>query len=257
MKKLIILIIILVFLTMYLLQILDAIEWNRLKTENIIYIFTTLILAATAIFHEYLEQIISKPELEIEFANYPPFSHQTVMDFNKQDVFTGKIISVLENIPVYYFSLLIINRGTKQAKNCEVVLEGISKKDKNGDWIEEKYLPTNLRWVVPDSPQFISINPKRSIYCNIGHILKPEYQDNEPSAWRLIPAEEKNKPMFKLELMNRFYYQRDFLSPGEYKIKVAVYSENSEKKEKSFNIKWTGEWKSTEEEMLDKEIKIG
>lgn len=235
---------------------LNVIEFNRLRTENLIYIIGTLILALVAIFRESLEQKILKPNLEIDFYNYPPYSHKTVMYFSVNDPITGEFIYYARDIPVYYFSFLVINKGRKQAKNCEVVLEGISKKDKNGNWAEEKYIPSHLKWVVPDNSQFISINPGRSIYCNIGHILHPKDQDRESSVWRSMPLEDKEKTVFKLELTERFYYQRDIFAPGEYKIKVAIYSENANKRERVFKIKWTGEWKDKEDEILDKEIKI-
>ena len=211
-------------------------------------------LAIIAIFRESFERAFLKPELEIDFHNYPPYSHKTVMDFPVNSIFPREPTITLKDIPVYYFSFIVINKGKKQAKNCEVVLEEVSKKDKDGSWVEENYIPVNLRWVIPDNPQFVSINPGRRLYCNIGHILHPEHQEKEASSWRFMPTEDKGKPVFKLDLRQYFYYQRDCLTPGEYKIKVSIYSEDAKKKERVFNIKWTGEWK--ENDIINNEIII-
>lgn len=244
------------FFLIYLGFNFDIVELNKLKTNDLVYILGTLILAGIAIFRESLTKMFLKPELEIIYENYPPYSHQTKMDFNIYDPITGKLIDAIRDVPVYYFSFLVLNKGKKQAKNCEAILEGISRKDENGNWIKENYIPANLKWVMEGKPQFISINPERRIYCNIGHITHPDYQNREPSDWRFMPVKDKEKPVVKLELRERFYYQMDCLPPGEYKIRVAIYSENDKKREKTFEVKWTGNWRENEEEMLDREIKI-
>jgi hypothetical protein len=238
------------------INIAEILELNRLKTSDLVYIIISLMLAAVAIFRESFERAFLKPELEIDFRNCPPYSHKTVMDFSINSILPGEPMRTLKNIPVYYFSFIVINRGKKQARNCEVVLEEVNKKDKDGNWVEENYIPVNLKWVMPDNPQFVSINPERRLYCNIGHILHPEHQEKEASDWRFMPAEDKGKSVFKLELRQHFYYQRDCLTPGEYKIKVAIYSENAGKQERTFKIKWTGEWKEKEDDIFNNEIII-
>jgi len=228
----------------------QQIDWGSIGT--FVASVTALFIA---IFKEWLESLIFKPGLRIYFENRPVYGHRTVMDFHVNDSITGKLIGVF-SVPVDYFSFLVINEGKKQAKDCEVVLEEVSKKNEQGIWIKEEHIPTNLKWVWKDNPQFVSINPGRRIYCNIGHILKLDSQEREPSHWRFMPSQDKGKPIFMLELMHFFYWQRDCFVPGEYKIKIVVYSENAKRQEKTFKIEWTGNWAEKEEAIFREEIKI-
>ena len=146
------------------------------------------------------------------------------------------------------------NKGKTQARLCEVVLEKIWRVDSGKKLVKEKYSSVNLSWVVErqNRVQFISINPGRCIFCDIGHVSKKI----EQSEWINITKEEQKKRKFFLELRSRFYAQRDCFPPGKYVIQAAVYSENAPKIEKKFKITWTGNWKETEEEMFGKELKI-
>jgi len=46
-----------------------------------------------------------------------------------------------------------------------------------------------------------------------------------------------------------FLGQSDDVTPGQYKLEISVYSKNAAKKTQRFGVRWSGEWKTTNEEM--------
>jgi hypothetical protein len=121
---------------------------------------------------------------------------------------------------------------------------GIFRKDEN-------FSPVNLNWVGFKGQPYININPDRRVFCDIGHISSPEcQQDFEFSQYALISDDEQQKLKFFFDLLIKYFAQRDSLVPGNYKLKVVIYSENAQKCEKMFQISWSGTWKDTEEEMF-------
>ena len=220
-----------------------------LGVGDLIYVWGVLLLGFFAVTNDAINRECFKPELEIHFSQTHPYCHITKMKHTKSN-------GVEIFFPVYYCRFAVKNkRGRRQANNCEAVLEKIWINNKE----EKNFSPVNLSWVVPEEPsqyiqvpQFVSLGPGREIFCDIGFIIHKDYYKLKSPAW--ILAGEGHK--FMLELRKRFFAQRDCISPGEEcKIRVAIYSENAEKIEKTFTIKWSGEWKDEEPEIL-KEITI-
>ena len=57
-----------------------------------------------------------------------------------------------------------------------------------------------------------------------------------------------------LDVKAAFFSQPNRLPPGQYKIVVGLFSENSPKITQSFKISWSGNWKDTEEAMLKEAV---
>ena len=220
-----------------------------LQTSDWVHIIVALFLGACALSVPYLVELLKRkyfaPVFKIEFEHGYPYCHQTVYS-NRQ--------------PVYYFRFRVVNTGESQAKSCEGVLEELWLADSAGRFIQEKnFSPVNLNWSGQfiETPtgripkQFIDINQERRVFCDIGHINHPVV--TEKSVFYL---EEDNKELkFLFDINPKFYSQRDCVSPGKAKIKVAIYSQNARKHEKYFSIAWSGRWKDREEDMF-KEIVI-
>ncbi len=213
-------------------------DWNL--------IFATIFLGICALlvpFIERIERFIDRPKLNFSFRLAPPDCHLT-----KRMITRGTQISFE---PVYYFRLKIDNtEGKSQARKCEVVLEKISVVE---DAIESEvpnFPPGNLIWV-GTKEQYIDINPRRSVFCDIGHIASRQYQLTEELDQRVsLPGYRRDDLCFMLELLHHFKAQPNCLHRGKYILDIGVYSENAAYQKARFEISWSGEWKNSETEMF-------
>jgi hypothetical protein len=230
--------------------------FETIQTSDWVLIGSTIILAVTALIaphvYDFIKRKLYAPELEIEFSHEPPYSHKTVRKAPKVGNKTMIVTDATIDYPVYYCRFGVHNKGKSQAKLCEAVLEEIGIADSSGTFHkDENFSPVNLNWVGFKGQPYININPDRRVFCDIGHLSSPEYQRYfEFSHYALMSEEDQKKHKFFFDLLIYFYAQRDSLVPGNYKIKVAIYSENAPKCEKMFQITWSGKWKDTEKEMF-------
>lgn len=213
-----------------------------LSFGDMVLIGSTLILAATAFTAPYVierwKHKFFAAKLCFEFFHRAPYCHRTKMR-------TGS-----GTFPVDYFRFVVVNEGKSQAEQCEAVLEMIRKENSSGgleEWVD--FSPVSLRWSGVRDSKYVIIQPGRKIFCDIGRIHHPQHEPE--SAYKDISEEEKRKNKFFFELWQTFFVQWDCLVPGKYQIEVAVYSSNSERVSKKFNLAWSGNWKDKERDMLD------
>jgi len=201
-----------------------------------VLIGTALFLGACALFVPYFAEIIKircfAPRLNIRFAQTHPFCHLTRRG---------------DDSPVYYFRFKVLNEGRSQARFCESVLNELWLADISGQFIRElNFSPINLNWSGLGK-QFVGINPGRELFCDIGHISIPLFQERaEQSQFYKNNQELK----FFFETPFRFFSQQDCVLPGKAKIKISLYSENAPKVEKYFEISWSGKWEDKESAMF-------
>jgi len=213
-----------------------------LSFGDMVLIGSTLILAATAFTAPYVierwKHKFFAPKLFFEFFHRPPYCHLTEMRTSSA------------KFPVYYFRFVVVNKGKSQAEQCEAVLEMIRKENNAGgleEWVG--FSPVSLRWSGVTNSKYLTIQPGRKIFCDIGRIHHPQHEPE--STYKDISAEEKKKNKFFFESPKRFFVQWDCLVPGKYQIEIVVYSSNSEKVSKKFRLAWSGNWKDKEPDMLN------
>lgn len=231
--------------------------FETMQTSDWVLIWSTMVLAGTALIaphvYDFIKRKLYAPKLEIEFSHEPPYSRKTDRKVPKEG---GQTIIVADTfpevLPVYCCRFRVHNKGKSQAKFCEAILEEIWIADSAGKFHKDlNFSPVNLNWVGFKGQLYININPDRRIFCDIGHVSSPEYQKYfEFSRYALMSEEDQQKLKFFFDLLIYYFAQRDSLVPGNYKIKVVIYSENAPKCEKIFQITWSGEWKDKEEEMF-------
>ena len=207
-----------------------------------VLIGTTLLLASVAFVAPYAiekwKYNFYSAKLDFDFFHKPPYCHITEM----------KGLGV--NFPVYYFRFEVVNNGKVQAEQCEAVLEKIWKENSGGEFKKfTGFSPVSFKWSGIKMPKYLTIQPGRKIFCDIGRIHHPDHESI--SAYRAINTEEKEQNKFFFELPYQPYAQWDCLIPGNYKIEVAVYSKNTKRNSKTFKISWSGIWKDQENNMLD------
>jgi hypothetical protein len=151
------------------------------------------------------------------------------------------------------------NIGKSLAGKCEVVLEKIWLIENETPREFPNFSPVNLIWVsglVGTRAQYIDINPRRSVFCDIGHIASRQHQFTAEVDHRIyLPGGRRNHLCLMLELLQMFNAQPNCLHPGKYILEIGLYSENATYRKARFEISWSGEWKDSELEMF-KEINI-
>lgn len=231
-----------------------------MQISDWVLIWSTITLAVTALIAPHVYDWVKRkwfaPKLEIEFSHEPPYCHKTKLKAPKVLVINNNkstgLPSKVPGFSAYYCRFIVHNKGKSQSKLCEAILEELWIADSAGVFHkDENFSPVNLNWVGFKEQPYININPGRRIFCDIGHLSSPEYQKRfELSQYAMISEEDQQKLKFFFDLLIKYFAQWDSLVPGNYKIKVVIYSENAPKCEKIFQITWSGEWKDKEEEMF-------
>lgn len=213
-----------------------------MQISDWVLIGSTIFLGATAFlvpyFIERWKYNFYSAKLNFKFFHISPYCHKTEMG---RSTF---------RFPVYYFRFKVINNGKVQAEKCEAVLEKIYKEDIAGKFKKiNGFSPVSLKWSGLGDEKYITIQPEREVFCDIGRIHHPDHEAE--SAFKDITEKEKNQNKFFFELPVRFFSQWDCLIHGRYEIEVAIYSKNAMRNSKKFKITWSGKWQDKESEMLD------
>src|SRR5680860_936301 len=141
-----------------------------------VLIGTTLLLASVAFLAPYLIEKwkygFYSAKLHFKFFHNPPCCHITEM--------RGERI----NFNVYYFRFIITNKGKVQAEQCEAVLEKIWKENSAGSLKEfTGFSPVSLKWSGTKNSKYLTIQPGRESFCDIGRMMNSTYITKRLSAW--------------------------------------------------------------------------
>ncbi|PKL48850.1 MAG: hypothetical protein CVV39_03795 [Planctomycetes bacterium HGW-Planctomycetes-1] len=224
---------------------------SNMGISDWVLICTSLFLGACALFVPYLAEILKRklfsPKIEISFQLLPPFCHRTWLCSRQAQIKEA----------VYYFRFLVINEGRSRANNCEILLENLWDYDaSHTPKLLLNFSPVRMAWSGNQSEQFVNINPKRKMYCDIGHVSSTEYQHKyEKERFVDVRGCSGDDLRFMLELPQYFYSQPNCLAPGRYILQIGFYSENAGDQKIFFDISWSGKWQDTEEKIF-KEIVI-
>jgi hypothetical protein len=232
----------------------------QLNVSDWVLVSTTLFLGIIALLAPTVSEGIKKrffaPKVLVTFEEASPYCHKTFWRSQQQPDL---------NEPVYYFKFRVENIGYSQVKRCEAVLEEL--------WIynsadrPEKlsgFVGVNLKWAdvtqilvtsesssVPLPSLYVDINPRRLMFCNIGHLSSLKWQkESEASIFHDIPGTHKAKSRFLFEQLVHPHSQPNCLVPGKYAIKITLYSENAPVQEEYFQIAWSGNWQANETDMF-------
>lgn len=208
---------------------------------------TSLFLGIAALLAPYIAELLKRewfaPKLEISYRHAPPYSLRT--EWRGANV----------NEPVFYFRFEAVNRGKSQAKLCEAILEELWIFNVAGEAFKlQNFSPVNLHWAGYDGIVYRNITPgRRGIYCDIGHISSPQYQQQHEKVkphFIDIQGREGTSMRFLFDEIQYPYCQPSCLTPERYLIRVSLYSENAKPAQQWFEITWSGNWQDSEAEML-------
>lgn len=229
-------------------------QCNALTTSDLVLIFTTIILVGAAFGAPYalfrLRRKFLAPKLVASYDHVEPMARRSSRSINKKP--TGWC--------VYDFHFLVKNEGRSKAEKVAAVVVEFWSESGSGKLVKrEDFLPVPLRYTSEDSKDIeaVDVHPSRPYYWNIGDIYPPYAQED----WvKEVIFDDLGKEiegqLFRLDLYKPPYNQAQALPEGTYGIKVVLYSENAKSAEILLTIRWSGNWKPEEREMLEKEIKI-
>ena len=220
-------------------------------------VISTLFLAVVALFKDSIWRFFLKPNIDIEF----DLSSSDCYHNELQQEEKGKAINTIN---FFKYRLRIINKGTRPAKNVEVIIRDIMKKKGGNFYPIDSFLSDNLNWnsfsLGPNTEAKIYydfIFPNTFKHCELGHILDPKKRYLIPSENNLkLPIEEKDETIFSFNVARRYNNLYYLVAPGIYKIKVLVAGENFKLLEKEYEFEVTGKWSEDEGIMLNKGLKL-
>ena len=209
-------------------------EW-ALVYCTIALICVTFFLFIVAVFQEKIKNYFFKPELDC----------QLLLNTNEPDC------HLLHSVKVYYFRFRIINNGKISAKNVEVILKDLRKKEGKILLSQDNLLWSTLDKKASKSGEAASfeermywnyISPDTYQYCNLCSIKAPK-DENESSI------------VFSVYWPTVDYLH--ILPPDTYYFDIIIGAENVIKsKRKKYKLEYNGKWTEDEDEMFKENIFI-
>ena len=219
-------------------------------------VISTLFLAVVALFKDSIWRLILKPTIDVKF------------DLSLSDCYQNELQQVekektIDTINFFKYRLRIINKGTRPAKNVEVIIQDITKKKGRNFYRIDSFLSDNLNWnsfsLGPNTEAKIYydfIFPNTFKHCELGHILDPEKRHLIPSENILkLPIQVNDETIFSFNVARRYNNLFYLVTPGTYRVKVLVAGENFKSIKKEYEIEITGKWFEDEGRMLNYGLK--
>ena len=222
-----------------------------MHTSDWVLVGTTLLLAATAlgapVLTEWLKRRFWAPELSLDFDLRKPDCHTT--QYN-----VGGVPGVsVPTRPVHIYRFRVHNGGRSQARRCEVVVEGIAKRNAAKELVwHDKYTPVSLTWGA-GYEQFVDINRDRFFFCDFLYVLHPDHQDffKKYGGFQAWPNSDEKGLGVEVRVSKRFFSQPNWLPAGDYRFKVAVYGDNAPVVRREFDLAWSGVWGDSEDTIFN------
>jgi len=213
----------------------------------------TLALAIIAVFQDKIRSIFWSPSLDCEIELSPPDCHRTIARAPGAEFFS------------FYYRFKIWNKGRVSAKNVEVLIVDILKREGGTFKRIELFSPDNLRWstlfdivdgrMVPKR-YCDYISPDTYKHCNLGHIHDPKFRSSIQGEDNPKLPVGKNEAIFCFDvhfMSNILYY---LVEPGEYQIQIKVGGENAKTINRKYLMKISGKWFEDEKRMLNEGLSI-
>lgn len=211
-----------------------------------VLICTTLFLGAVALtaplITDWARRNLRAPKMEMSFQLSPPHCHKTY--------WRSPVNPDLQE-PVYFFRFRLTNGGKTQLRQCEAVLQAMWVYDTAGipHRIEE-FSDINMRWSGIHT-KFIDLNPRRSAYCDIGHISSITHQRSDENGIFIdVPGKTGDEPRFLLDQVEYPFSQPNCFLPGKYAFMIPLFAENAPAADLYFELSWSGKSQDTDHAMF-------
>jgi hypothetical protein len=218
-----------------------------MSTSDWVLMICSVVLAATAlgapVLTEWLKRRFWAPRLVLDFDLKKPDCHTT-----QSNVGGVPNVSVPAR-PVHVYRLRVHNAGRSQARRCEVVIEGIAKRNAANELVwHDKSTQVSLVWG-SGYTDFVDINTNRFYFCDFIFILHKDHQDFFKSygGFNPWPNADLSRLGVEVRVSKHFHSQPNWLPEGSYRFKMAVFSDNAPVARREFDLAWSGTWAENED----------
>jgi hypothetical protein len=206
----------------------------------------TIVLAIVAVFQDKIRSIFWSPSLDCEIELSPPDCHRTISRVPGTEFYS------------FYYRFKVWNKGRVSAKNVEVLIVDILKREGSSFKRIESFSPDNLRWstLIVSRRYCDYISPDTYKHCNLGHIHDPKFRSSISGEDNPKLPVGKNEAIFCFDVhfrSNILYY---LVGPGEYQIQIKVGCENAKTITRKYLMKVRGKWFEDENRMLNEGLSI-
>jgi hypothetical protein len=208
----------------------------------------TISLALIAALQDRIRSKFWSPKLHCEIELSPPDCHRTIS--------RPSVNSQIPEFFSFYYRFKIWNNGKISAKNVEVMITELLKKEGSKYRIVESFSPDNLLWSTTGQIYAPYISPETFKHVNLGHIHDPQIRINLPGENNPNLPISNDETIFCFDVnfkSNILYY---LIAPGEYKIEIKVGCENAKTITKKYLIFLSGKWFTNESRMLNEGLLI-
>ena len=220
----------------------------------------TFLLAFVAVFQDKIRDYFKSPRLDLSIELSPPDCHKTTM----VDTNSTRDGESFTNWSAYYYLIRIWNKGKTSARNVEVIVSDVSKKEGDKYKRIEGFIPDNLLWstmtksVASGKEHRVYcplISPDTFKHCNIGHINDPKFRayvgEDDPT---MDISETETVFCFDVNFKsNKLYF---LIPPGTYNFKITAGCENASTISKYYTMTVSGKFHEEEPKMLNEGLSI-
>jgi hypothetical protein len=200
----------------------------------------TILLAAVAVFQDWIRSWIFAPALRPSIVTAPP------------DCVWVPIIDPYGGIAnTVHARVLISNHGRATALNVEVYARELRRLNQAGTWDRVlTFPPMNLTWADVGGPQVSSIAPMTAKHCDLGHIFDPArrpWLEQEKNPNLVLQPDQTTFSVATVALPN---HRGNIIPPGTYRLDVVIAAENATARHATISIDFNGVWYGNEAAML-------
>jgi hypothetical protein len=191
-------------------------------------IIAPLFLGSIALFKDQLRKSLCKPKFVFSISNEEVHFHPTAHGSS----------------PVYYLHLRVQNKGFK-AKGCQIMLMAVEKEIEGTYQIETTRDPLQLDWSVTNSPYHdFARDQWRNL--DIGFIENCSSERvNSSRDSRLL------KHAFHYSVSHKLNAYPNGFNSGKVRLSISLFMEDYNPIHKTIELKYTGLWKDTLDEMKE------
>lgn len=204
---------------------------------------TTIVLAAVAVFQDWIRSIVFAPRLRVLLRTEPP-DCVWVPFATPQGGFISDTIHV---------RLYVENIGHSAATDVEVYAKELRRLDAAGRWQRvETFPPMNLTWADVGGIHIASMAPQTGRHCDFGHIMDPVQRDRLNILNEINPSLRlfASQTSFKFALAAQPNHKGHIVPSGTYHLDVVVAARNARTVPATLSIMIDGRWFNTEQQML-------
>ena len=203
---------------------------------------TTIILAAVAVFQDWIRSVVFAPRLGITLRTAPP------------DCVWVPFGSGADTLHVRFY---VENTGYQAATDVEVYAKELRRLGSDGRWQRvDAFPPMNLIWADVGGMHVANMAPETGRHCDLGHIMDPAFRHMVPEEFNPSLNLTRDQTSFTFALAAKPNHMGYIVPPATYCLDVLVAARNARTLRETLSIVVDGRWFTTQQQMLASGIHV-